>query len=103
MTPLKLLFVQQTGWAVQEFPPTPTMLRGVQVIPTRTLGSERTMPRRPKRRLAVLEEADWTELQHRMLLVLHWLAGMGVGLGCAVTVTVVVGLAAARMVNAIKR
>jgi len=60
ISPLKLLFWQQTGLALQEPPPR----MGEQVSPTSTLMSERTMPSKPRTRPAALEEAFPTELQH---------------------------------------
>jgi len=48
MSPLKLLFSQQTGCAEQLLPPIPMMERGEQVSPTRTPAGT-TIPRRPSR------------------------------------------------------
>lgn len=80
MRPLKLLFSQQTGWALlqknksidtvdiieeahQLFPPTPMTDRGLQLRPTAVLCGT-TRPRRLMMRLAVLSLAWVTELQH---------------------------------------
>jgi len=91
--PLKVLFVQHTGCAEQELPPAPITVIGEQVTPTRPVTEPTAMPRRPKRLLTVPEVADWTELQHCRLPVLHWLEGAAVvvtGGGVTVTVAVVV-------------
>ena len=55
------------------------MVMGLQVRPTRTSRSSRTMPSSPKRTEAAGPSACSTLLQHWMGAVLHWLAGIGVG------------------------
>jgi len=71
------------------------MVRGEQVRPTRPVTDPRAMPRRPRRPLTALELASWTELQHWMLPVLHWLDGpestVVVTGGAVVVIVVVVG------------
>ena len=59
----KLLFWQQTGWELQEVPPTPTALMGEQVIPTSAVKSDTTTPRRPRSKEAALELAYNTEVR----------------------------------------
>ena len=52
------LFVQHTGLAEQALPlPMPMTLMGEQFTPKRPVTSERTMPRRPRRKLADAEFA----------------------------------------------
>jgi len=82
-TPLKVLFWQQTGCEVQLVPLTPTTEMGVQVMPTGTVKSLRTISRRPSWCEAELELAAWTELQHWSAPVLHWDAGGAVGVATA--------------------
>jgi hypothetical protein len=63
--------------AHQEFPGTPITLIGLQVRPTRTLRSWRTMPNKPKRRLAEGSDALVVVLQHWMGPVEQVGAGVG--------------------------
>jgi len=105
-TPLKELFSQQTGCAVQLVPLMPIALMGEQVTPTWPVTPERTIPRRPRRVATLGVLADWTELQHCWSLTLHWDAA-SVVVDVEVTVMVLVlagvvvgepqGVAAARM------
>ena len=118
ITLLKLLFSQQTGAAVlykqnehsseiliwqlmdqtyQELPPRPMTEIGLQLIPSRTLRSSRTIPRRPKRLVPFSLLACSVESQHWIGPVLHWLAVVAVGV--AVIVTVVVTLTSPRRVG----
>jgi len=89
MIPLKLLFSQQTVCWVQLLPP-PTILIEEQEIPTMTVKSWRTMPRRPRRSPATGLEALVIWLQHCTSPLLHELPGAVTVLPGAVTVTVVV-------------
>jgi len=74
-TPLKELFEQQTGCAVQLVPLTPTPVMGEHVTPTWPVTPLATMPRSANRLVTEGEDADWTELQHCWLLTLHEDAG----------------------------
>ena len=56
---------------------------GVQLIPTRALTPCTTTPRRPSKGATLLELALWTELQHWIGPVLHWLLVWGVGVATA--------------------
>jgi len=89
-TPLKELFEQQTGCAVQLVPLTPTPVIGEQVTPTWPVTPLATTPRSPSSVATEGVDADWTELQHCWSLTLHEDAG-GVVFGKANAV------AAARM------
>jgi len=76
MRPLKVLFWQQTGLALQEAPdPIPTTEMGEHPRPIGTLTPPRTMPKIPRRPETKLLLDDWTELQHETDPTLHWLAG----------------------------
>ena len=55
--PTTALFSQQTGLALQEFPPTPMTEMGEHPKPTRAVTSWRTMPNNPRIAAADLESA----------------------------------------------
>ena len=55
--PTTALFWQQTGLALQEFPPTPMTEMGEQLIPRRTSTPWTTIPSRPSKRLPAGELA----------------------------------------------
>jgi len=76
-TPLKELFEQQTGCAVQLVPLTPTPVMGEQVTPTWPVTLPTTTPRRPSSVATEGVDADWTELQHCWSLTLHEDAAVG--------------------------
>jgi len=95
-SPLKELFSQQTGCAVQDVPLMPTPVMGEQLKPTRASTLLTTIPRRPSSVAAAGEDADWTELQHCWLLTLHWDAA---SVAVAVVVTVMVFVVAGVVVG----
>lgn len=55
--PTTALFSQQTGLALQEFPPTPMTLMGEQLAPIRTLRSLKTIPSKANRAVPPVESA----------------------------------------------
>jgi len=72
MTPLKLLFSQQRGSALQVAPePAPTTVMGVQVTPMIAVTSWTTTPRRPSSVAMAGSLAVPEELQHWTGPVLH--------------------------------
>jgi len=91
-TPLKELFSQQTGCAVQLVPLTPITVRGEQVTPTWPVTPLRTIPRRPSRDVTEGEDADWTESQHCWSLTLHWDKVVAVAVAVTVMVFVEAGV-----------
>jgi len=73
ISPLKLLFSQQTVCCEQEFPPIPMTESGEQVRPMGTAAPPRWIPSNPRSALTTELVEDWTELQHWREPVEHWL------------------------------
>lgn len=63
----------------QLLPPTPMTLMGVQLIPTWPVTLPRGTPSRPRRPATAGESTLWTELQHWIGPVLHWLESAPLG------------------------